>query len=103
MQADESSVDNVGKGAEAEEKKLVKNPQNLFGFLDCKNIMGEDDSSMHEESENNFVPSNTPFAKQTENEQSKSDNIENLNNSIDRDVPSEMGEQNNTNANPDNQ
>ena len=68
MQADESSVDNVGKGAEAEEKKLVKNPQNLFGFLDCKNIMGEDDSSMHEESENNFVPSNIPFAKQTENE-----------------------------------
>ena len=26
MQADESSVDNVGKGTETEEKKLVKNP-----------------------------------------------------------------------------
>ena len=86
MQADESSVDNVGKGVEMDEpaeKKLVKNPQNLFGFLDCKNIMGEDDSSMHEESEQNFNPSISLLAKKTENEQSQSDNIENLNNSID--------------------
>ena len=82
MQADESSVDNFGKGVEMEEKKLFKNPQNLFGFLDCKNIIGEDDSSMHEESEQNFAPSASMLAKRTENEQSQSENIENLNNSI---------------------
>ena len=71
MQADESSVDNLGKGAETDDpqdKKLVKNPQNLFGFLDCKNIVGEDDSSMHEESEQNLHPSISMLAKKTENE-----------------------------------
>ena len=57
MQADESSVDNLGKVIEIDEKNKPKNPQNLFGFLDCKNIMGEDDSSMHEgeESEPNYA------------------------------------------------
>ena len=63
MQADDSSVDNFGKGAGSiDEKnvgeKLLKNPQNMFGFLDCKNLMAEDDSSMHEgsECEQNFAP-----------------------------------------------
>ena len=51
MQMNESSVDNLGKPIEIDDKKTVKNPQNLFGFLDCKNMAGEDDSSMHEGSE----------------------------------------------------
>ena len=38
---------------------------------------------MHEESEQNFAPSASMLAKRTENEQSQSENIENLNNSID--------------------
>ncbi len=49
MKADESSIDNLGKSFD--DKKSIKNPQSLFGFLECKTMMGEDDSSMHEGSE----------------------------------------------------
>ena len=51
MQADESSVDMQAKGSEMEEKKLSKNPQSMFGFLDCKHIYGQDDSDMNEDSD----------------------------------------------------
>ena len=72
MQADESSVDIHGKG-DNDEKKLLKNPQSLFGFLDCKNMSDEDDSSMHEGSECE-VPYNNETGKVTEKEQAQNVN-----------------------------
>lgn len=42
---EENSIDNVGK----EKQKL--NSANMFGFLDCKNMQGDDDSSMQGDAE----------------------------------------------------
>ena len=42
---EENSLDNVGK----EKQKL--NSANMFGFLDCKNMQGDDDSSMQGDAE----------------------------------------------------
>ena len=50
--ANESSLDNEGKESDIDEKKFTKTPQSLFGFLDCKNLNGEEDSDMHESVEN---------------------------------------------------
>ena len=54
----------------------------MFSFLDCKSVLGEDDSSMHEgsECEQNLAPPSSVVERKTENEIPQ---VENLNNSND--------------------
>lgn len=83
MQADDSSIDNYGKSTDGiDEKKLLKNSQNMFGFLDCKNLIKEDDSSMHEEEHNFAPPSSIVDKHHSDHEQSQSENIENQYNQV---------------------
>ena len=95
MLANESSVDNGGKDSDIDEKKFPKTPQSLFGFLDCKNINGEDDSDMHESVEN-LIPPKVSVAEKLDENIEQEEAKENVNDSDDNLQGEEnMVEQNN--------
>ena len=92
MLANESSVDN-GKDSDIDEKKFPKTP--LFGFLDCKNINGEDDSDMHESVEN-IIPPCVSVAEKLDGNIESEEAKENVNDSDDNlNGEENMVEQNN--------